>query len=162
MQVILYDQCLFLWFTEVLPEIENQGEYEGQNFNFTSPDNLDNGGSQNLTKLTTANLEDMEEYYNFGKDASSYGTPWVLQEQRTRICLCPNVIKTLKERRILLKGGLISTEAFFGRTDEAWKEMYFTWDIPAALKDSPTCMLYVSAIKKGAAVAEISVTFHVV
>lgn len=60
---------------DVLPEMENQPEYEGQNFNFTSPDNLDNGGSQNLTKLTTANMEDMEEYYNFGKDTSSYATP---------------------------------------------------------------------------------------
>lgn len=60
---------------EVLPEIESQGEYEGQNFGFTSPDNMDNGGSQNLTKLTTANMEDMEEYYNFGKDTSSYTTP---------------------------------------------------------------------------------------
>ncbi|XP_071767145.1 uncharacterized protein znf710b isoform X1 [Centroberyx gerrardi] len=60
---------------EVLPEMEGQGEYEGQNFNFTSPDNMDNGGSQNLTKLTTANMEDMEEYYNFGKDTSSYTTP---------------------------------------------------------------------------------------
>lgn len=74
-QVILYDQRLPLWFAEVLPEMENQGEYEGQNFNFTSPDNMDNGGSQNLTKLTTANMEDMEEYYNFGKDTSSYTTP---------------------------------------------------------------------------------------
>lgn len=64
-----------LSFAEVLPEMENQGEYEGQNFNFTSPDNMDNGGSQNLTKLTTANMEDMEEYYNFGKDTSSYTTP---------------------------------------------------------------------------------------
>lgn len=62
-------------FAEVLPEMENQGEYEGQNFNFTPPDNMDNGGSQNLTKLTTANMEDMEEYYNFGKDTSSYATP---------------------------------------------------------------------------------------
>lgn len=62
-------------FAEVLPEMENQGEYEGQNFSFTSPDNMDNGSSQNLTKLTTANMEDMEEYYNFGKDASSYATP---------------------------------------------------------------------------------------
>lgn len=60
---------------EVLPEMESQAEYEGQNFNFTSPDNMDNGGSQNLTKLTTANMEDMEEYYNFGKDTSSYTTP---------------------------------------------------------------------------------------
>lgn len=74
-RVILYDQRLLLFYTEVLPEIENPGEYEGQNFNFTSPDNLDNGGSQNLTKLTTANMEDMEEYYNFGKDTSSYATP---------------------------------------------------------------------------------------
>lgn len=60
---------------EALPEMESQGEYEGQNFNFTSPDNMDNSGSQNLTKLTTANMEDMEEYYNFGKDTSSYTTP---------------------------------------------------------------------------------------
>uniref|UniRef100_A0A3Q2QPP1 Zinc finger protein 710 n=2 Tax=Fundulus heteroclitus TaxID=8078 RepID=A0A3Q2QPP1_FUNHE len=60
---------------EALPEMESQGEYEGQNFNFTSPDNMDNSGSQNLTKLTTANMEDMEEYYNFGKDTSSYSTP---------------------------------------------------------------------------------------
>ncbi|XP_026149273.1 zinc finger protein 710 isoform X1 [Mastacembelus armatus] len=60
---------------EVLPEMENQGEYEGQNFSFTPPDNMDNGGSQNLTKLTTANMEDMEEYYNFGKDTGSYTTP---------------------------------------------------------------------------------------
>ncbi|XP_065809138.1 zinc finger protein 710 isoform X1 [Labrus bergylta] len=60
---------------EVLPEMESQGEYEGQNFSFTSPDNMNNGGSQNLTKLTTANMEDMEEYYNFGKDTSSYSTP---------------------------------------------------------------------------------------
>ncbi|KAJ4946923.1 hypothetical protein JOQ06_008966 [Pogonophryne albipinna] len=59
----------------VLPEMDNQGEYEGQNFNFTSPDNMDNGSSQNLTKLTTANMDDMEEYYNFGKDTSSYATP---------------------------------------------------------------------------------------
>lgn len=63
------------YFPEVLPEMESQGEYEGQNFSFTSPDNMDNGGSQNLTKLTTANMEDMEEYYNFGKDTSSYTTP---------------------------------------------------------------------------------------
>lgn len=75
MRLFLYDHCLPLWFAEVLPEMENQGEYEGQNFNFTSPDNMDNGGSQNLTKLTTANMEDMEEYYNFGKDTSSYTTP---------------------------------------------------------------------------------------
>lgn len=67
------DHCLP--FAEVLPEMENQPEYEGQNFNFTSADNMDNGGSQNLTKLTTANMEDMEEYYNFGKDTSSYATP---------------------------------------------------------------------------------------
>lgn len=60
---------------EVLPEMDNQGEYEGQNFGFTSPDNMDNGGSQNLTKLTTANMEDMEEYYNFGKDTNTYTTP---------------------------------------------------------------------------------------
>lgn len=66
--------CVFL-FADVLPEMENQGEYEGQNFNFTSPENMDNGSSQNLTKLTTANMEDMEEYYNFGKDTSSYTTP---------------------------------------------------------------------------------------
>lgn len=68
-------KCLIFAFAEVLPEMENQGEYEGQNFSFTSPDNMDNGGSQNLTKLTTANMEDMEEYYNFGKDTSSYTTP---------------------------------------------------------------------------------------
>lgn len=60
---------------EVLPEMDSQGEYEGQNFSFTSQDNMDNGGSQNLTKLTTANMDDMEEYYNFGKDTSSYTTP---------------------------------------------------------------------------------------
>lgn len=60
---------------EVLPEMEAQGEYEGQNFNYTSQDNMDNGGSQNLTKLTNANMEDMEEYYNFGKDTNSYATP---------------------------------------------------------------------------------------
>ena len=65
----------FVLLTEVLPEMDNQGEYEGQNFSFTSPDSMDNGGSQNLTKLTTANMEDMEEYYNFGKDTSSYTTP---------------------------------------------------------------------------------------
>lgn len=65
----------FIFRPEVLPEMDNQGEYEGQNFSFTSPDNMDNGGSQNLTKLTTANMEDMEEYYNFGKDTSSYTTP---------------------------------------------------------------------------------------
>lgn len=70
-----YILMLFLYFPEVLPEMESQGEYEGQNFSFTSPDNMDNGGSQNLTKLTTANMEDMEEYYNFGKDTSSYTTP---------------------------------------------------------------------------------------
>lgn len=60
---------------EVLPEMEAQGEYEGQNFNYTSSDNMDNGGSQNLTKLTNANMEDMEEYYNFGKDTNTYTTP---------------------------------------------------------------------------------------
>lgn len=63
--------------------MDNQGEYEGQNFSFTSPDNMDNGGSQNLTKLTSANMEDMEEYYNFGKDTSSYTTPWEVTDQRT-------------------------------------------------------------------------------
>lgn len=66
---------VFLYFPEVLPEMDSQGEYEGQNFTFTAPDSMDNGGSQNLTKLTTANMEDMEEYYNFGKDTSSYTTP---------------------------------------------------------------------------------------
>lgn len=71
----MYFIMLFLYLSEVLPEMESQGEYEGQNFSFTSPDNMDNGGSQNLTKLTTANMEDMEEYYNFGKDTSSYTTP---------------------------------------------------------------------------------------
>ncbi|XP_072320832.1 uncharacterized protein [Eucyclogobius newberryi] len=60
---------------EVLPEMEPQGEYEGQNFNYTSPDNMENSGSQNLTKLTTANMEDMEEYYNFAKDTNSYTSP---------------------------------------------------------------------------------------
>lgn len=73
----------FLYFPEVLPEMESQGEYEGQNFTFTAPDSMDNGGSQNLTKLTTANMEDMEEYYNFGKDTSSYTTPWVVMDQKT-------------------------------------------------------------------------------
>lgn len=63
--------------------MDSQGEYEGQNFGFTSPDNMDNGGSQNLTKLTTANMEDMEEYYNFGKDTSSYTTPWEVMNRRT-------------------------------------------------------------------------------
>lgn len=72
----------FISFLEVLPEMESQAEYEGQNFNFTSPDNMDNSGSQNLTKLTTANMEDMEEYYNFGKDTSSYTTPWGVTNQR--------------------------------------------------------------------------------
>lgn len=80
---VIYFIILFLYFPEVLPEMESQGEYEGQNFSFTSPDNMDNGGSQNLTKLTTANMEDMEEYYNFGKDTSSYTTPWVVMDQRT-------------------------------------------------------------------------------
>lgn len=60
---------------EVLPEMEPQGEYEGQNFNYTPQDNMDNSGSQNLTKLTNANMEDMEEYYNFGKDTNTYATP---------------------------------------------------------------------------------------
>ncbi|CAL1604222.1 unnamed protein product [Knipowitschia caucasica] len=60
---------------EVLPEMENQAEYEGQNFNYTSADNMDNSGSQNLTKLTNANMEDMEEYYNFGKDSNTYTSP---------------------------------------------------------------------------------------
>uniref|UniRef100_A0A3P9JXP7 Zinc finger protein 710 n=1 Tax=Oryzias latipes TaxID=8090 RepID=A0A3P9JXP7_ORYLA len=60
---------------QVLPEMESQGDYESQNFSFTSPDSMDNSGSQNLTKLTTANMEDMEEYYNFGKDTGSYSTP---------------------------------------------------------------------------------------
>lgn len=46
--------------------MESQAEYEDQNFSFTSGDNMDNNGSQNLTKLTTANMDDMEEYYNFG------------------------------------------------------------------------------------------------
>lgn len=63
--------------------MDSQGEYEGQNFTFTAPDSMDNGGSQNLTKLTTANMEDMEEYYNFGKDTSSYTTPWVATDQKT-------------------------------------------------------------------------------
>lgn len=67
--------CVCVCFLEVLPEMENQGEYDGQNFSFTSADSLDNGGSQNLTKLTTANMDDMEEYYNFGKDTSTYATP---------------------------------------------------------------------------------------
>lgn len=75
--------CHFL-FSEVLPEMESQAEYDGQNFSFTTPDSMDNGGSQNLTKLTTANMDDMEEYYNFGKDTSSYTTPWVGVDQRTR------------------------------------------------------------------------------
>lgn len=65
--------------------MENQGEYEGQNFNFTSADNMDNGGSQNLTKLTTANMEDMEEYYNFGKDTSSYTTPWAQKADESAV-----------------------------------------------------------------------------
>ncbi|XP_056268150.1 zinc finger protein 710 [Pseudoliparis swirei] len=56
-------------------EMNSQGEYEGQSFSFTSQDNMVNGGSQNLTKLTTANMDDMEEYYNFGKDSSSYASP---------------------------------------------------------------------------------------
>ena len=55
--------------------MEPQGEYEGQNFNYTPQENMDNSGSQNLTKLTNANMEDMEEYYNFGKDANTYTTP---------------------------------------------------------------------------------------
>lgn len=71
----------FFFSPEVLPEMESQGDYEGQNFSFTAPDTMDNGGSQNLTKLTTANMEDMEEYYNFGKDTSSYTTPWVVMDQ---------------------------------------------------------------------------------
>lgn len=79
---------------ETLPEMESQGEYEGQNFNFTSTDNMDNSGSQNLTKLTTANIEDMEEYYNFGKDTSSYTTPWVLMDQRR--CYFPSSFLPLK------------------------------------------------------------------
>ncbi|XP_061621713.1 zinc finger protein 710-like [Phyllopteryx taeniolatus] len=60
---------------QVLPEMESQADYEGQNFSFTSADNMDNSGSQNLTKLTTANMDDMEEYYNFGKDTNTYTTP---------------------------------------------------------------------------------------
>lgn len=62
--------------------MESQGEYEGQNFSFTSADSMDNSGSQNLTKLTTANMEDMEEYYNFGKDTNSYTTPWGKMDQK--------------------------------------------------------------------------------
>lgn len=58
-----------------LPEMEGQGQYSEDNFGFASPDSMDNGGSQNLTKLTTANMDDMEEYYNFGKDTGSYTTP---------------------------------------------------------------------------------------
>ncbi|XP_067105024.1 zinc finger protein 710 isoform X1 [Osmerus mordax] len=58
-----------------LPEMEGQGQYSEDNFGFASPDSMDNSGSQNLTKLTTANMDDMEEYYNFGKDTSSYTTP---------------------------------------------------------------------------------------
>lgn len=82
----MYFIIFFLYFPEVLPEMDNQGEYEGQNFGFTSPDNMDNGGSQNLTKLTTANMEDMEEYYNFGKDTNTYTTPWVLMNRENMLC----------------------------------------------------------------------------
>ncbi|XP_012993482.1 zinc finger protein 710 [Esox lucius] len=63
---------------EALPEIEGQGEYEEENFDFGASEadnNMDNGGSQNLTKLTTANMDDMDDYYNFGKDAANYSTP---------------------------------------------------------------------------------------
>ncbi|XP_077569306.1 uncharacterized protein LOC144194250 isoform X2 [Stigmatopora nigra] len=60
---------------EVLPEMENQPDYENQTFSFTSADNMDNNGSQNLTKLTNASMDDMEEYYNFGKDTNTYTTP---------------------------------------------------------------------------------------
>lgn len=65
--------------------MESQAEYEDQNFSFTSGDNMDNNGSQNLTKLTTANMDDMEEYYNFGKDTSTYTTPW--EDKRVRVCV---------------------------------------------------------------------------
>lgn len=71
---------------------------------------MDNGGSQNLTKLTTANMEDMEEYYNFGKDTSSYATPWAASEQRTRVRLYPDAIMTFEET---VEGGgvVVSAEA---------------------------------------------------
>lgn len=69
---------------------------------------MDNGGSQNLTKLTTANMEDMEEYYNFGKDTSSYTTPWAALAQRMRVCLHPDVIMTFEET---VEGVFVSAEA---------------------------------------------------
>ncbi|KAL0977993.1 hypothetical protein UPYG_G00164410 [Umbra pygmaea] len=63
---------------EALPEIDAQGDYEEDGFDFGSSgadNNMDNGGSQNLTKLTTASMDDMDDYYNFGKDAANYNTP---------------------------------------------------------------------------------------
>ncbi|XP_064817586.1 zinc finger protein 710-like [Oncorhynchus masou masou] len=62
---------------DALPEMEGQGHYEEDNFDFGTSganNNMDNGGSQNLTKLTTANMDDMDNYYNFGKDTANYNT----------------------------------------------------------------------------------------
>ncbi|KAL6469088.1 hypothetical protein MHYP_G00226120 [Metynnis hypsauchen] len=56
------------------PDLEPHEDYEEENFNFATPEHMDNNDAPNLTKLSEVAIQELD-YYNFGKDVSSYNTP---------------------------------------------------------------------------------------
>lgn len=53
--------------------METHEDYEEENFNFATPENLENNNAPNLTKLSEVAIQELD-YYNFGKDVGSYNT----------------------------------------------------------------------------------------
>lgn len=54
------------------PDMEPQEDYEEENFNYATQENLEND-APNLTKLSEVAIQELD-YYNFGKDVGSYNT----------------------------------------------------------------------------------------
>lgn len=53
--------------------MEPHEDYEEENFNFETPENLENNDAPNITKLSEVAIQELD-YYNFGKDVGSYNT----------------------------------------------------------------------------------------
>lgn len=53
--------------------MEPHEDYEEENFNFGTSENLENNNASNLTKLSEVAIQELD-YYSFGKDVGSYNT----------------------------------------------------------------------------------------
>lgn len=62
----------YYFCTDGPPDMEPHEDYEEENFNYATQENLEND-APNLTKLSEVAIQELD-YYNFGKDVGSYNT----------------------------------------------------------------------------------------